>query len=86
VNLADKQSGLRKEAQKKYAEWHQHMMATMPEGWGDPLDTVLEEGGPYHARGPLKKYCERLEQTGRGGLVAELKKRHPREFQLTSED
>jgi choline-sulfatase len=59
------------------------MMKTMPAGWGDPLDTVLEEGGPYHARGRIKadNYRERLEQTGRGEQVAELKKRHPGEFQ-----
>lgn len=83
VNMVDKQPGLRKEAQKKYAEWHQQMMNTMPEGWGDPLDTVLEEGGPFHARGRIKKdnYRKRLEQSGRGGYIAELAKRHPSEFQ-----
>jgi hypothetical protein len=40
----------------------------------------MKEGGPLHARGQLKAYCERLEQTGRGQHVAELKRRHPREF------
>lgn len=46
----------------------------------DPMDTVLREGGPFHARGHLRKYCERLKETGRGGAVEELKRRHPGEF------
>jgi arylsulfatase A-like enzyme len=83
VNLADAQPELCSAAREKYKAWHQQMMKTMPAGWGDPLDTVLEEGGPYHARGRIKvdNYRERLEQTGRGEQVAELKKRHPGEFQ-----
>lgn len=83
VNLAATHSTLCKEARAKYDEWRRQMMDTMPAGWGDPLDTVLAEGGPYHARGALKEhhYIERLEQTGRGEHLAELKKRHPREFE-----
>ncbi|MEJ5199095.1 MAG: sulfatase, partial [Anaerolineae bacterium] len=62
-------------------EWHDHMMATMPDGYTeDPMRIVLAEGGPYHARGFLKGYVKRLEETGRGDAVAELKRRHPREF------
>lgn len=63
-------------------EWHDEMMATMPFGCTvDPLWTVISEGGPLHAKGHLPKYCERLEQTGRGWAVEELKRRHPREFE-----
>lgn len=32
----------------------------------DPLWTVLREGGPWHVRGHLKEYLERLRETGRG--------------------
>jgi len=46
----------------------------------DPLWTVMKEGGPYHARGQLKKYCEHLKKTGREWAIPELQKRHPREF------
>lgn len=60
-------------------DWHDAMMKSMPYPV-DPLWTVMKEGGPLHARGQLKAYCERLEQTGRGQHVAELKRRHPREF------
>jgi choline-sulfatase len=57
-------------------------MDTMPEGWGDPLETVLQEGGPFHARGMIRKtgYDRRLQETGRGAALPELKKRHPAEF------
>jgi len=64
------------------AKWHDEMMATMPDGVReDPLWTVMREGGPYHARGELRDYCKRLEATGRGHAVPELKRRHPREFE-----
>ena len=58
------------------------VMSTMLDGYTtDPLDIVIEEGGPYHARGQLKAYCRRLEETGRGHAVEELKRRHPGEFE-----
>jgi hypothetical protein len=55
------------------------MMAQMPDAV-DPLWTVMREGGPHHSRGYLARYCERLEATGRGEHVAELRRRHPGEF------
>ena len=62
-------------------EWHDGMMATMPAGYTeDPMHVVMAEGGPFHARGFLKDYIKRLEATDRGDAVAELKRRHPREF------
>ncbi len=61
--------------------WHDDMMATMPRGRvADPMRVVLDEGGPFHARGHLSQYVERLNATGRQGAVAELKRRHPGEF------
>ena len=65
----------------RLSAWHAAMMQSMPGGYDvDPMDTVLAEGGPYHARDMLKSYCMRLEATGRGEHIAELKRRHPREF------
>ncbi|MHB9133519.1 MAG: sulfatase family protein [Armatimonadota bacterium] len=62
-------------------QWHEEMMATMLDGYDtDPLQTVLAEGGPFHANGQLPAYCERLRQTGRGHHVPELMRRHPGEF------
>lgn len=81
-DLAAGQPALCAEARAKLAAWHGQMMATMPAGYDtDPLDEVLAEGGPFHARGHLKRYCARLEQTGRAHTIAELKRRHPREFE-----
>ncbi len=83
MNLAEQQPDLCSAAQEKYAAWHQKMMETMPEGWGDPMETVIAEGGPFHARrGQIKAcdYVRRLETSGRREAIAELKRRHPQEF------
>jgi choline-sulfatase len=79
VNLAVQHPELCREAVWRLNEWHDRMMKTMPYDT-DPLWTVIQEGGPLHARGKLAKYCERLEATERGWAVPELKRRHPREF------
>ncbi|MBN1349157.1 sulfatase [candidate division KSB1 bacterium] len=80
-NLAADRSDLCREGAHRLAAWHDQMLRTMPEGFSvDPMRTVLLEGGPAHANGQLKKYCERLERTGRGSSIEMLKKRHPREF------
>ncbi len=80
-DLAPKRPDICREAVYRLNDWHDEMMARMaPHCDVDPLWTVIHEGGPYHARGHLPKYCERLEATGRGHHVAELKRRHPREF------
>ena len=46
----------------------------------DPLWTVMREGGPFHARGQLKAYCEFLEARGMHAAVAALRQKHPQEF------
>ena len=63
-------------------DWHQEQMATVGDGV-DPLWTVIQEGGPFHARhaGPnsqLPGYLERLEATGRGDGAAQLRKKYAR--------
>ena len=35
----------------------------------DPHDNVMQEGGPYHVRGKLASYSERLRKTERGHLA-----------------
>jgi arylsulfatase A-like enzyme len=80
-DLAATRPDLVAEGARRLQDWHQRMMQTMPDGYTtDPMTTVMNEGGPLHARGKLKAYCERLEKTGRGWAVPELKRRHPREF------
>jgi arylsulfatase A-like enzyme len=80
-NLAHARPDLCAEGLRRLTAWHDRMMATMPAGYTeDPMRIVLAEGGPFHARGFLKNYVSRLEGTGRGYAVEELKRRHPREF------
>jgi choline-sulfatase len=63
------------------AEWQDAMQASMPAGYTvDPMRTVLAEGGPFHARGNLKRYLQRLRQSGRAGQAAQLEREHPGEF------
>jgi len=47
----------------------------------DPLWNVIAEGGPFHCRGYLYDYCQRLEQTDRADCAEELRRRHPRELE-----
>jgi len=37
---------------------------------------VMREGGPYHTRAMLGKYCQRLRETGRA-RHAEFLEKHP---------
>ncbi|MGE5557470.1 MAG: sulfatase [Bacillota bacterium] len=78
-DLAPEYPDVCREAVYLLNSWHDAMMQSMPFDI-DPLWTVIKEGGPFHARGQLQRYCEYLEQTGRGSAVPELKKRHPYEF------
>ena len=43
----------------------------------DPLQTILDEGGPFHTRGHLPAYLDRLRSTGRSQWVEPLLARHP---------
>ena len=63
------------------AEWHEDAMRRgRPDVAGtDPLETVMAEGGPFHTRGELGKYCERLRATGRGDRAEKLLAAHPGE-------
>ncbi|MBM7568544.1 sulfatase family protein [Paenibacillus sacheonensis] len=79
-NAAKDRPDLCREAVYLLNEWHDDMMSTMPHDV-DPLWTVIKEGGPYHAKGFLPQYAERLRQTGRGDAVEELIRRHPREME-----
>ncbi|MCL5997641.1 MAG: sulfatase [Chloroflexi bacterium] len=78
-DVAGEQQAVCRDAVYRLNAWHDTMMAQMPYDV-DPLWTVIKEGGPLHARGRLREYCARLEQTGRGWAVPELTRRHPREF------
>ncbi len=78
-NLAEDRRDICREAVYLLNEWHDEMMQTMNSDV-DPLWTVIQEGGPYHAKGHLQQYVRRLEQTDRAHAIPELMRRHPREF------
>lgn len=78
-NLAASRRDVCLEAVYRLTGWHDDMMRTM-DSPTDPMRIVLQEGGPYHARGHLQAYCHYLEETGRGEAIPELKRRHPGEF------
>ena len=48
----------------------------------DPLWTVLREGGPWHVRGHLVAYLERLRETGRSAQAERLAAKHAAEIEL----
>ena len=56
------------------------MLGNIRHSNADPLWNVIAEGGPFHCRGYLKTYCERLEATGRADCAEELRRRHPDEL------
>jgi len=58
------------------ADWHQEMVSTSQYNV-DPMMTVLREGGPFHTRGRLPAYLERLRATGRARHAEQLAMRHP---------
>ncbi|MDQ1913841.1 sulfatase [Paenibacillus sp. GD4] len=78
-NVAAEYPQVCREAVYYLNQWHDAAMRKNTDAV-DPLWTVIKEGGPFHARGYLKNYIERLEETGRGELVPELVRRHPNEF------
>ena len=46
----------------------------------DPHDNVMQEGGPYHVRGKLESYLQRLHQTERGHLADQLAEKYASEL------
>jgi arylsulfatase A-like enzyme len=80
-NVAAENAPVCREGAYRLMSWHDDMMLTMPyEHYYDPMWKVLQEGGPYHARGQLKDYLGRLRATGRGEAAAQLAARYPREM------
>jgi arylsulfatase A-like enzyme len=79
-NVAKQYPNVVKNAIAILNDWHDEMMGKMNKPH-DPMWTVLEEGGPFHANGHLPMYVEeRLIPTGRVEQAKKLKERHPQEF------
>lgn len=62
-------------------KWHtENMKKIAHNNPVDPLWVVISEGGPYHSRGHLGNYLERLEDTGRSWAIEPLLHRHREEL------
>ena len=56
-------------------DWHDAEMKKS-DSQIDPMWTVMKEGGPYHTRGNLPAYLERLEATGRAEGARRLREKY----------
>jgi choline-sulfatase len=74
-NLATSRADVAARGLTLLSHWHSAMVRNAARG-RDPLENVLLEGGPYHVRGELPAYLERLRATGRGELAAALAERY----------
>jgi arylsulfatase A-like enzyme len=77
-DLASERPDLVADGVARLEAWHGEQMAVHPTGV-DPLMNVVAEGGPFHVRGELPAYLERLRETDRGHLAALLADKHPQE-------
>ncbi|NKB70431.1 MAG: sulfatase-like hydrolase/transferase [Candidatus Latescibacteria bacterium] len=84
-DVAASHADICREGAYRLLDWHQEQMATVSDGV-DPLWTVIQEGGPAHARheganSPLPAYIERLENTGRSDGAEQLRATYGRFLQ-----
>lgn len=75
-NLAEKRPEVVTRALAHLEGWHAEAMRDHPKGI-DPMWTVLREGGPWHVRGHLPEYLERLRATGRAEWAERLEAAYP---------
>lgn len=73
-DLAPQQPDLVARAGTLLDAWQSEMMRTITHP-SDPMTTVFREGGPYHTRGQLPAYIERLRRTGRADWAERLAER-----------
>ena len=77
-NLADTMPELVHKATYLMEKWtSQQMHQNAQSGFGDPIWTVIGEGGPTHVKGQLENYLQRLERTGRHEQAEALREKYP---------
>ncbi len=74
-DLADKKPEVTQRALSMLETWHMEMMRRSTSAT-DPMWTVIGEGGPWHVRGELPAYLNRLKETGRSDWADLLAARH----------
>ncbi len=75
MNLAASQPELVTVGMNKLNHWHAEMMVDAARG-KDPLQNVIDEGGPFHIKGQLQNYLVRLRETGRGDYADILQEKY----------
>jgi len=75
-NLARERADVTERAAGILRAWRDALLPGAARG-RDPHDNVMAEGGPFHVRGQLPRYLERLRATGRGPLADRLAARWP---------
>ncbi len=75
VNLVREQPEALKCGRDKLDSWHAEMLVDAARG-RDPHENVMAEGGPYHVRGKLPAYLERLRASDRSHLADQLAEKH----------
>ncbi|MFO8008456.1 MAG: sulfatase [Candidatus Brocadiia bacterium] len=63
-NLAEERPEVAERGLAIIEHWHSDMMAESP-ARVDPMQIVLQEGGPFHTRDAVESYCQHLRETGR---------------------
>ena len=80
-NLAINEPRLRNEGSTILQNWTSEQLAKSYSPV-DPMEVVLDEGGPFHVRGHLPAYLGRLRETGRSHWAEILEDRHPSALKL----
>jgi arylsulfatase A-like enzyme len=74
-DIADEAANLARRGLALLDAWHAEMLPGAARG-RDPLENVVAEGGPFHTRGQLAGYLQRLRTTGRADHADRLEARH----------
>ena len=74
-NLALREPDILLQGQQLLNEWYADVVPHAARG-RDPLLNVIEEGGPFHVRGQLTDYLQRLRKTGRDSFADALEAKY----------
>ena len=75
VNLVRERPEALQYGRDKLDTWHAEMLVNAARG-RDPHENVMAEGGPYHVRGKLPTYLERLRASDRSHLADQLAEKY----------
>ena len=72
-NLAGERPGIVGKGLQLLDEWYSQMMKSSPLS-KDPMETVLEEGGPFHTRERIIAYLKRTKRSDREEIIKAIQK------------